>query len=167
MKKLAGLLVAAALLLAGPAAIAEDEEDGWTTYRSKEYGFEMLTPKKAKFVEKEWTGGWAGFEGTYQGVKLYALGKKEEATVEEIEKFGVKVTKIGEDHWTLIDEGEEDENGWTWFRAYRATHEGKVAYAGIGVGPKGSYLLVLETSTLDDEVYGDYYSDWYQTLKVF
>ncbi len=98
----------------------------------------MLSPTKMKYVEKEWEGGKAGIEGSYQGVKLYATGKKEKATVAKIEKFGVKVTEIEEDHWTLKDEDEENDNGWKWYRAYKVSHDGKVAYAGLEVGPKGS-----------------------------
>lgn len=166
MRKWTAYLMLLALCGLFSTTQAEDE-NGWSVYRSEDYGFEMLVPTEMELKEKEWTGGWAGFEGEYQGMRLYAIAKQEEATAEEIEKFGVEVSKIGEDHWSLIDEGEEDENGWDWYRAYKASHDGKVAYAGLGVGPRGSYLLMITTSELDDLVYSSDYGKWYQSLKVF
>jgi hypothetical protein len=165
MLKRIGLLVVPMLALA--TTIQAEDEDGWSVYRSEDYGFGMLSPTKLELEEKEWKGGWAGFEGEYEGMRLYAIAKTEKVTPEEIEKFGVKISKIGEDHWTLIDEGEDDENGWAWYRAYKASHDGKVAYAGLGVGPKGSYLLMITTSDLDDAIYADDYAKWYTTLSVF
>ena len=165
MLKRIGLLIGPFVAVA--TTLTAEEENGWSVYRSEEYGFEMLSPTEMELEEEEWEDGWAGFEGEYQGLKLYAIVKTEEATPEEIEKFGVKISKIGEDHWTLADEGEDDENGWTWYRAYKASHDGKVAYAGLGVGPSGSYLLMLTTSELDDALFAEDYATWYKSLKVF
>lgn len=140
--------------------------DSWLKYRSKEYGFEMLIPSRAKFIEKEWANGWGGLYSKYEGIEFYGLVKTTEETADDIEQYGVQLTKIAEEHWTKIDEG-KNSNGWKWFKLYKAQQGNKVIYAGLGTGPKGSYLLLLKTTTEDEKTNVKDYNKWYHSLKVF
>lgn len=140
--------------------------EGWTRYSAPDYGFSMLVPSGAEIEEREWPGGWGGLYSKHEGVELIAVALlDDEATAEEIEKFGIEVTRIGEDHWTQIDKG-EDSAGWKWYRTVKARTGGRVAFGGYGVGRKGSYLLLLVTTQEDFDAYRSDYEHWYESVRL-
>lgn len=160
--KVGGLFVAF-LLSTGFVACADE----WSVYRSEEYGFSVLLPKGASKEEKEWKNGWVRLYCKYEGIEFYGLAKRgTEATADEIEEIGVEVSGILEDDWKKIDEG-KNSNGWKWYRLYKAEGRGAVVYAGLGAGPKGSYLLFLKTTTQDVKENESEYKKWHESLKVF
>lgn len=150
--------------LAASVAIASD---GWRSYRSSDYGFSMLVPEGAKIVEREASGGWGGLYAESDGVALYGLAKLgSTASASEIEAFAVKTTRIPEGKWRKIDEGKGD-NGFRWYRVYEAEHGGRLVFGAAGTGPKGAYLLFLETTTEDYAAHKSAYRKWYDSVKVF
>jgi hypothetical protein len=142
-------------------------QSDWETYRSEKYGFQMLSPKGTKFEEREFKGGLGGLYAKYGVVELFGLAQLgEEATLDEIEEIGEEITGIPGEFWKKIDEG-TNENGWKVYRAYQAKQGNIVLYAGLGTGPKGSYLLLLKTTADDVAKYEASYKKWYDSLKVF
>lgn len=140
-------------------------EEGWETYEAKEYGFSMLIPEGTEMVTKEWSDGWGGLLGTYDGVSVFGaakLGAQENA--EAIEKFAVTLTGIPDSEWTEIDKGSGD--GWTWYSTVQAKQGDKHVFGGYGVGPKGSYLLILVTTPADFEEYREDYDKWYNSIQL-
>ena len=152
-------------LLSWGNSIASQSE--WEVYRSEKYGFEMLSPKGAKFEEREFKGGLGGLYAKHGVVELFGLAHKGgAATIEEIEEIGEEITGIHGEFWKKIDEG-ENENGWKIYRAYQAKQGNIVLYAGLGTGPKGSYMLLLKTTADDVAKYEASYQKWYNSLKLF
>ena len=139
----------------------------WTTYRSNEYGFEMLVPSGTKFAERDFGSGWGALVADADGVKIYAVGKLgEQATAEEIESFGVKVTAIPASAWKAVDSG-RNSNGWSWYKGVEAWNGDEVVYGGYGVGPRGSYLLLVKTTGADYSAHESEYRQWFDSLTVF
>jgi len=140
---------------------------GWVQYVAKEYGFSMLMPEGTRFVEKESKGGWGELWAQHEDVKFYGLAKLgEKASAEDIEKVGVRITGIPSSAWKTINKG-ENQGGWIWYRTVEARANGKLVLGDYGTGPKGSYMLLLETT---DEDYNEYKADyvkWYQSIKLF
>src|SRR3954466_11116940 len=140
---------------------------GWETYRAQKYGFEMLTPKGTQFEEREWKEGFGGLYAKNGDIELYGLAQlKSGATAEEIEAYGAEVSGISEENWEKIDEGKSD-RGWTYYRTYEAKHGNTVVFAGLGSGPKGSYILMLKTTADDVAKHEAEYKKWYASLKLF
>lgn len=141
-------------------------DEGWTRYSAPDYGFSMLVPAGTEIVEREWPGGWGGLYAEHEGVKLYALALLGDwSTPEEIEKFGIEVTGIGDKYWSLIDKG-KNTAGWRWYRTVKAEAGGRVVYGGYGVGEKGSYLLLLATTSADFKAYRSDYEHWYESVRL-
>jgi hypothetical protein len=164
MKFTSRILVTALLMIATLTLAAQP--DGWVQYRAKEYGFSMLVPQGTRFTEKESAGGWGELWGEHEGVKLYALAKLgEQATPEEIEAVGVKLTGIPASAWTQINEG-ENQGGWKWYRTVEAVRNGKLIVGDYGTGPKGSYLIILQTTVSDYEENKADYKTWYQSIRL-
>ncbi len=140
--------------------------EGWKTYTAKEYGFSMLVPEGTEMKEKEWSDGWGGLYAEFEGVKLWGLAKLgEKATDEEIEKFAVKLVGVPSDKWTVIDSG-KNKGGWIRYHTVKATKGSKLMFGGYGVGPKGSYLLYMETTTADFAENKADYEKWYASVVL-
>ena len=166
MKTSRAVLGALLACVAVVAVVMEAAAAEWQIYESKDYGIVMLMPEGTELVESEWTGGWASLEAEFEGVSLVALaklGKPVEA--EAIEAEGVRLTKIPADEWTVVDEG-AGVRGWTWYKTVLARDETSVVYGGYGVGPKGSYLLVLTTTPEDYEAHKPDYRAWYASILL-
>jgi len=165
MKKLilmSRTLIAATLVLSTATAVAE----GWKTYEAKAYGFSMLIPEGTTIKEKEWKGGWGGMYATHEGVHFYGIAKLgTKATDEEIEKFAVDLIGIPAAEWTKIDSG-KDKNGWARYHTFKATKGSKLYFAAYGVGPKGTYLLYLETTPTDFKENRADYDKWYASIEL-
>lgn len=148
------------------AAAPVHGEEAWASYASDKYGFSMLVPAGAQLAEKEFGGGWGELWCEHDGVKLYALAKLgEQATAEEIEKVGVKLTGLPASAWKTIDKGEKS-HGWNWYRTVEASQGGTLVFGGYGTGPKGSYLLVLQTTETDYAAYKADYKAWYESITL-
>jgi|TARA_Y100000310_G_scaffold342703_1_gene447012 hypothetical protein len=88
-----------------------------------------------------------------------------QATPEEIETYGVKLTKISTDAWEVVDEGEES-LGWIWYRTVRSSVNGKAIFGGYGTGSKGSYMLLVKTTDEDLKVHQEDYWNWYRSISL-
>jgi hypothetical protein len=158
-KTLVGLVMAA-------LAVQASAQDGWVRYEAEDYGFSMLMPEGTRFVEKEFGDGWAELWAESEGVKFYALTKRgEQATPEEIERVGVKLTGIPADYWEQINEG-ENEAGWIWYRTVEASRNGVLVLGDYGTGRTGSYLLILQTTESDYAAYESDYETWYKSIRL-
>ncbi len=165
MKTVVAALTICAVLTA--AYTPEAEAKGkWVKYEAPaKYGFSMLVPKGTRFKERSWFE-WGGVHANYWGVLLWGiarLGKYH--TVKEIERFGVKVTGIPKAKWTQIHSGKKT-NGFKWFKSVHATKGKHLFVAVYGVGPKGSYLLVLRTTLKSWARDKPKYIKWYKSINV-
>ena len=154
------LIVATLLGLAAQFAAAD-----WKLYEAKDYGFSMLIPEGTKMASKELGGGWGQLWGNSEGVKLYGmakLGAKESNA--DIEKYAVKTIGIPANEWKLIDAGRG--NGFERSKTFEAVRGSKLYFGAYGVGPKGNYLLYLETTVQDYNDHKADYLKWYQSIKV-
>ena len=50
---------------------------------------------------------------------------------------------------------------------YRAKDGNSVVYSGVGAGPKGSYILIMKTTSEDAAAHDNEYEKWFESLKVF
>ena len=159
--------VAAALALVLGWSFTAMAQLGWSSYRSDKYGFTMLAPPGVRFTERELGGGWGTLEATHEGIKFLGIAKLGEwAKPEEIETFGVRVTGVAPALWKQIDKG-TNQDGWTWWRTVEAT-DGRVLLFGVyGIGAKGSYLILLQTTVKDYEEHKADYRKWYDSITLF
>ena len=156
------LLVLLAAVLSTQGVLASD----WKNYDAKAYGFAMLVPDGAAVAEREWGGGWGGIYAAFEGVKLYGrarLGEKESDA--DIERYGVGVIGIPASQWTMIDSG-AGHNGWGRYRTFSAASGGRLFFGGYGVGPKGNYLLYMETTAADFNEHKSDYTKWYESIRL-
>ncbi len=138
----------------------------WVKYEAKKYGFSMKVPKGTKFKEKDWKNGWAGLHANYLGVQLWGLTHKgTKHKVEAFQKFGVVVTGIPGKKWELVEEGKDD-NGFEWYKVHRAEKGKHLVFALYGVGPKGSYMLVLKTTKKSFKKDKAPYLRWYNSITA-
>jgi hypothetical protein len=154
-------LIAGALL----CLVAQLASADWKLYSDAKYGFAMLIPEGTKMTEKELGGGWGQLWGTSEGVKFYGiakLGTKESNA--EIEKYAVKTIGIPASEWKLVDAG--GGNGFERSKTFEAVRGSKLFFGGYGVGPKGNYLLYLETTVEDYNAHKADYLKWYKSIKV-
>jgi hypothetical protein len=161
MKILARLFAGALLLAAAQLASAD-----WKMHEAKGYNFSMLVPEGTKMREKELGGGWGQLWADSDGVKLYGmakLGAKESNA--DIEKFAVKTIGIPAGEWKQIDAG--GGQGFERSKAFEAVRGSKLYFGGYGVGPKGNYLLYLETTVEDYKAHKADYMKWYQSIRVW
>ena len=155
-------LVALLVLAFMQAASASD----WSYYEAKRYGYSMLVPTGVKVKEREWDGGWGGVAAEFEGVKLYGLAKLgERASDVEIEKFALRTIGIPASQWKLIDSGTR-QGGWLRYKTFQATVGAKLYFGGYGVGPKGNYLLFLETTPADYNDHKADYLKWYESIRL-
>lgn len=160
------LLVFLIALLIPVSSVFSAEEGGWETYKADAYGFSMLIPKGTQMHTKEWAGSWGGLYGAHDGVTVYGVAKLgAPESSQDIENFGVKLTGIPDEAWTELDKGSG--NGWKWYRTVQATQGAKLVFGGYGVGPKGSYLLILVTTSSDFEEYRAEYEKWYNSIRLY
>ena len=161
------LSLALAICVASRFAMAADEHAEWEKYETVEYGLSMKIPKGAKVLEREKSGGWGGLQVKHEGVELNALAKLAVfADPDEIHKFAEKECGISAKNWTKVDSG-KDKSGWKWYEIYEASHEGTLIFAGMGTGPKGSYLLFLKTTKEDYEKHKPEYKEWFASVRLF
>jgi len=157
-KASAGAATATAALPALPA--------GWEKYQAKDYGFSMFVPKGTKFTEKKFGGGWAGLVAKSGVATLVGVAEKgEKATPDDIEKFGVKYTKIPAKAWKQIGQG-KDVGGWVWYKTVEAHVNGKVIIGDYGEGKTMSYMLLVVTTPSDWTKNQADYQTWYKSIQL-
>jgi hypothetical protein len=160
-RRLLHCLSCALLLIASQVAAAD-----WKVYQAPTYGFTMLVPEGVAVKEREWGGGWGGLWAEFEGVKLYGLAKKgAKESDAEIEKFAVRTIGIPSAQWKMIDSG-RDQNGWERYRAFEAVSGNKLYFGGYGVGPRGNYLLYLETTVSDYNAHKADYRKWNDSIRL-
>ena len=155
--------VMAALFLLSTAVVSASD---WRQYEAKAYGFSMLVPDGAAVRERESSGGWGGMNASFEGVKVHGLarlGTKENDA--DIERFAVQVIGIPASQWTMIDAG-ANQNGWGRYRTFRAASGQKLYFGGYGVGPKGNYLMYLETTVSDYNEHKADFTRWYESIRL-
>lgn len=151
------------VLIVVSVVAAED----WGKYESDEYGFSMLVPEGTVFAEKEASDGWGFLYAKSEDVEFYAMAKLgTQATADEIEKVGVKVSGIPDKYWKVIDKGEK-KNGWNWWQTVEASDGHTLVFAGYGTGPKGSYLCFVKTTEADYNQYKADYRKWYDSITLY
>jgi hypothetical protein len=145
--------------------VAQYAAADWKYYQAKDYGFSMLVPEGTRMSSRELGGGWGSLSGVSEGVKLYGmakLGAKESDA--EIEKFAVRTIGIPAAEWKQIDSGKG--RGWERYKTFEAVRGGKLYFGGYGVGPKGNYLLYLETTVADYNAHKADYMKWYESIRL-
>ena len=164
MKRLSLISATALLLLLFTTSSAFAE---WIEWKSDKFGFKMQIPKATKMVAKDFQNDWGGFEGTILPVKIYGIAKLNTfPTVEEMEAFGVKITKIPGKHWNLVEEG-KNVNGWTWFRTYKAELKRRVVYGILAHSKKGAFIILLTTTKKNLQENEADYMKWYESLTAY
>lgn len=154
------LAVLAAMPFAGSAG-----SDDWQPYSDSKYGFSMLVPGGTQMATREWPGGWGGMAAEADGVTVLGVAKLgEQASLADIERFGVELTGIPAAAWTQIDAGSG--KGWTSYRTIKAQAGSKLVFGGYGTGPKGSYLILLETTPDDFAEYQADFEHWYESVRL-
>jgi hypothetical protein len=155
-------LLAAGALLAAATAFASD----WKSYEARDFGFSMLVPAGAAVKEREWGGGWGGLFAEHEGVRLYGRAKLGAGETDEaIEKYALKTIGIAAGKWTRIDQG-KNQRGWKRYYTFKANVGSKLVFGGYGVGPKGNYLLYLETTPDDFMEHRADYDRWYESIRL-
>jgi len=140
---------------------------GWEQYESKTYGFRMLIPEYTTLAERKHPTGWGELSASYLGTEILVyvkLGKP--ATVDDIEMFTWRLTRIAPDDWQVIDQG-KNARGFKWYKTTQSYIRDKVAYGIYGVGFRGNYMLLLLTDPADFEENKEDYRKWYESIEVF
>ena len=151
---LAGLLVAA-------SAFAD-----WKYYETKKYGFSMLIPEGASMATREWGGGWGGISGSSEGVKFHGqakLGAKE--SNDDIEKYALNLIGVPAAMWVKVDQV-QNTRGWERAQVFKANVGSRLLFGMYGVGPKGNYLLYLDTTPDDYMNHKKDYDKWYESIRL-
>jgi hypothetical protein len=165
LKKMLPLL----LLLAFSSSAHADKAPAaptWKLFDAPKFGFKMEVPKKTKLTATA-VGKWGGFYAKIWPAHLWGLAKLDaKHTPAEIAAFGLKVTKTKAKHWTLVTEG-KDKQGFEWFQVHKIQWRNHVAIAISGVGPKGSYLLVLKTLKTNYLRFEKHYKRWHESILVY
>lgn len=147
------------------SALAFAGGGGWRLYEDAQFGYSMLVPEGAQLATRQWPGGWGGLHVEYQGVQVLGIAKLgEQASFEDIERFGVELTGIPDHAWTAIDAGSGD--GWIAYRTVEAQVGESLIFGGYGVGPRGSYLILLETTPADFVAHRADYQTWYESVRL-
>ena len=127
----------------------------------------MLIPDTTTLIERRHPNGWGTLRAVYRATEIHVFVKLgAEADQTEIEQFAWRVTKIPPQNWKVIDKG-KGAKGFKWFRTTRTYAGLKVAYGIYGVGPRGSYMLLLYTDIDSFEENKDAFMKWYDSITVF
>lgn len=138
----------------------------WKTFDAPKFGFKMEVPAKTKMVAKA-KGRWGGFYAKIFPAQIWGLAKLDaKHTPAEIAAFGLAVTNTKAKQWKEIAGG-KDKQGFEWFKIYKAEAGNHVAIAVSGVGPKGSYLLVIKTLKTNYLRFQDAYDRWAASVTVY
>ena len=139
---------------------------GWVEWNSDAWGFRMLIPRNFQ-MKAAALGNWGGFHGSVHPVDLYGLGwLNHYPALPVMQAFAIKRIGIPGNKWTLIGQG-QNKKGWKWFKTYRAVKGKKFAYAILGHGPRGAYILYLTTTPANRLIFNARYVKWYNSVTLY
>jgi hypothetical protein len=152
----------AVLYLAGGALAA----DNWKEWKNDEYGIRMTIPDKMVLAGKKFEQGWGGLFGKLGLVEMFVIGKLGKAhSLQDMQAFGITVSGVPAKHWNKIDEGEGD-NGWKWYKTYRADGPKRALFAILAQNEKGSFIIFLRTTRANLRRNLKAYVQWYQSITA-
>lgn len=148
---------------------AEAVAQGWSVFKSDRFGFAMLVAPGTQWEARDFGSGWGGIrtkKGIIDFVAIVRLGYA--GSPKELGDFAIAATKIPAAAWTKTDAGKNG-NGWSWYQTYeaRSSATGRIAFAVLGTGRRGSYILYLETSQADYAANKALYGQWYRSLTLY
>jgi hypothetical protein len=155
-----GLSLAATTL---PAA------SGWGVFKSDRFGFAMLVAPGTRWEIQDFGNGWGGMVARKDLLEIRAIANMGDfSDASAIEGAAVRLTGVPAEFWKLEDQG-QNANGWRWWRTYKVHRRdtGRVLFAILGHGPRGSYLFGLETDESEFEAHKSLYYEWYRSLSVY
>jgi hypothetical protein len=153
------ILALAAFLV--PAAAFAD----WKHYESAPYGFSMLIPAGAGVATRE-SGAWGGIAGSFEGLRFHGLAKLgAKESNEDIERYAVNLIGVPAGAWMKID-SVQNTRGWERGNVFRANVGSRLLFGMYGVGPKGNYLLYLDTTPEDYASNKADFDKWYESITL-
>ena len=153
--------VALAALLMSATAFAD-----WKNYDSPAYGFSMLIPAGAGVATRESPGGWGGIAGSFEGLRFHGqakLGAKE--SNEDIERYAIALIGVPAGAWVKVDQV-SGTRGWERGYVFRANVGSRLLFGMYGVGPRGNYLLYLDTTPEDYASHKADFDRWYESITL-
>ena len=163
-------------------ALAKD----WTSWGSPEFGFKMLVPinsaskaegfkayvpvaAEAKAVGTE--EGWGALEMKIGLATVRAVAKLGAAVKFPVMKAFVSVlTAIPTGDWCLVDKEksslQDDNRGWIQSKTFKAVNGDNLVFCRMGHGPKGSYIVFLQTTVEDFKANKEDYMEWYESVTL-
>ena len=113
--------------------------------------------------------GWGGIAAQKGVLEFVAIVKKGYAAPpRELGASAILLTGIPAAGWRKTDQG-RGANGWNWYETYEARNRatGRMLFAVLGTGRRGSYILFLGTSAADFTAYRALYDQWYRSLTLY
>ena len=152
---------AAALL----AAFAGASFASTTLVSSPEISMEV--PSYLSIIKSDHTGTFpSGAVGNFNTMNILVLGGQF-PSVDSMQNSLAGLSAVPFASWTLADSADNDARGWTWRREYRAEGpDGSVAYAVIGQGAFGSYIVFFLTGSGDYLANSADFATWRSTIAV-
>lgn len=152
------------LAVASAAAAAE-----WSVFKSDRFGFAMLLAPGMRWEARDFGSGWGGIAARKNEVLFLAIVKLGYAArPRELGDAAIELTKVPSAGWRKVDEG-KNQAGWNWWQTYEARNRdtGRVLFAVLGTGRRGSYVLCIETSEADFKAQNAAYQKWYRSLTLY
>jgi hypothetical protein len=162
MRHLAVLVSCLAAAVAAPAA-------DWSVFKSDRFGFAMLLAPGMRWEARDFGSGWGGIAARKNEVAFLAIVKLGYAAPpRELGDAAIALTRVPEAGWRKVDEG-KGQAGWKWWQTYEARNSstGRVLFTVLGTGPRGSYILCIETSEADFKAQNAAYQKWYRSLTLY
>jgi hypothetical protein len=140
----------------------------WEQYAANDYGFAMLVPAGSAITGRDLGNGWGALQvDVGGGVQIFGVAQLgPHASPEEIEAFAVNFTGLPAGAWALRDKG-ANSCGWFWYRLYEAQNGHNLAFAVLGTGPRGNYLVVVKTTVQDFVENRGLYMQWYNSITLY
>jgi hypothetical protein len=153
--------IALVTLLMSASAFAD-----WKQYDSAPYGFSMLIPAGAGVATRE-SGAWGGIAGSFEGLRFHGLAKLgAKESNEDIERYAIGLIGVPAGAWVKVDQV-QNTRGWERGYVFRANVGSRLLFGMYGVGPKGNYLLYLDTTPEDYATYKADFDRWYESIRLY
>ncbi len=161
MKRTALAFFYAALL----AAFAEASFAATTLVSSPEISMDV--PSYLSVIKSDHAGAFPSDAiGNFNTMNILVLGGQF-PSVDSMQNSLASLSAVPFASWTLADSADNDARGWTWRREYRAEGPGgSVAYAVIGQGAFGSYIVFFLTGSGDYLANSADFTTWRSTIAV-
>jgi hypothetical protein len=142
---------------------------GWSVFKSDRFGFAMLLAPGMTWEARDFGSGWGGIAARKNEVAFLAIVKLGYAAPpRELGDAAIALTRVPAAGWRKVDEG-KGQAGWKWWQTYEARNSatGRVLFTVLGTGPRGSYILCIETSEADFKASNALYQKWYRSLTLY